>query len=60
MLSQKHGPRFPGLSGLIEKGVPSQEAIERVYGKPPGPIEQELKVYLGGNAFSGRMFTAKR
>src|ERR1019366_6850076 len=58
-LSVEYSPRFAPLLLQISRGVPSQTAIESVYGKPPSTVEKELRSYLGRSAFSGRVIPAR-
>jgi tetratricopeptide (TPR) repeat protein len=58
-LSPSYSPGFKQFLGEIQKGTPSQEALQGVYGKPLGAIEKDLQGYLRGNSFIAKVFTVK-
>jgi hypothetical protein len=58
-LSSEYGPGFTAALQSIEKGTPSQLAIEQAYGKPLSAIEKDLQAYLRKDTLTGRLFTAK-
>jgi Tfp pilus assembly protein PilF len=58
-LSAQYSPRFDRFLDEIQKGKPSQKAIEGVYGKPLEAVEKDLQVYFRNNTFSGRIFSLK-
>jgi Tfp pilus assembly protein PilF len=58
-LSPPYNPGFKQFLGEIQKGTPSQKALEGVYSKPLGAIEKDLQGYLRGNTFIAKVFTVK-
>jgi len=58
-LSPSYSPSFRQFLGELQKGTPSQKALEGVYGKPLETIEKDLQVYLHGNSFIAKVFTVK-
>jgi tetratricopeptide (TPR) repeat protein len=58
-LSNEYAPRFPQLLEAIQKGTPSQQAIETVYGKPLLSVEKDLQAYLRRSSFNARLVTLK-
>ena len=43
----------------VQKGTPSQKAIETVYGKPLDAVEKDLQAYLRSDTFNTRLAPAK-
>jgi tetratricopeptide (TPR) repeat protein len=58
-LSPSYSPSFRQFLGELQKGTPSQKALEGVYAKPLEAIEKDLQVYLHGNSFMAKIFTVK-
>jgi len=58
-LSQSYAPRFPALLEEIQKGTPSQPALEQVYGKTLSMLDRDLQAYLRSNMFVARLFPVK-
>ena len=58
-LSPQYSPHFTQLLDAIQKGTPSQKAIEGVYGKPLEAVEKDLQVYLRSDTFFGKVFPLK-
>jgi len=58
-LSPQYSPRFNQLLDQIQKGTPSQKAIEGVYGKPLEAVEKDLQAYLRGDTFIAKVFAVK-
>jgi len=59
MMSRQYRPGFGKLVDEIQKGTPSQKAIEETYGKPLGAVEDDLRGYLRGDTFTAKAFTIK-
>jgi tetratricopeptide (TPR) repeat protein len=58
-LSAEYSPNFGRLVEEIQKGMPSQQALEGVYGKPLGSIEKDLQNYLRRDTLNARLIPAK-
>jgi hypothetical protein len=58
-LSLEYGPHFQELFRQILKGVPSQTAIESVYGKPIESVDKDLQAYLRSGRFTEKIFPVK-
>ena len=58
-LSPQYSAHFMEAFGLIAKGTASQEALEKVYGKPLSAIEKDLQSYLRRGDFNGSLFNLK-
>jgi hypothetical protein len=59
MLSERYRDRFSNVLSAIHSGADSQETLEQIYGKPLDAIETDLRDYLAGNRFVGRLVAAK-
>lgn len=49
--SKEYRPKFGQFFNAVQSGVPSVEALERVYGQPLAQIEEALKFYIRGQRF---------
>lgn len=58
-LNQAYGPRFPALLDEIQKGTPSQQALEKIYGKTLEAFDKDLQEYLRSRMFVGKLFSVK-
>jgi Tfp pilus assembly protein PilF len=58
-LSPQYGPGFTRVMEEIRKGTPSEQALEKVYGKPLATIEKDLQSYLAGDRFRASVFSIK-
>jgi len=58
-LSRAYGARFPALLDEIQKGTPSQQALEQIYGKTMAVFDKELQAYLRSSTFVGQLFPVK-
>ncbi len=58
-LSRAYSPRFTTLFDEIQRGTPSQQALERTYGKTLGALDKDLQAYLRSSMFIGRLFPVK-
>lgn len=58
-LSPQYGPGFGKFLDEIQKGTPSQKAIEGVWGKPLEAVEKDLQAYLRGDRFIAKVFPVK-
>jgi Tfp pilus assembly protein PilF len=57
-LSPQYSSGWPRVIAEIQR-TPSEQALEKVYGKPLAMIEKDLQQYLAGNRFSGSVFPIK-
>lgn len=58
-LSPDYRGKFSQVLLAISNGKPSIEALEEIYGKPLGKIENDLQGYLRGGRFQGTLIPAK-
>jgi Tfp pilus assembly protein PilF len=58
-LSLQYSPGFARAFEEIRKGTPSEQALEKVYGKPLATIEKDLRDYLAGDRFRASLFSIK-
>jgi Tfp pilus assembly protein PilF len=58
-LSRGYAHNFVQLSQMISNGAPSQEAIEKVYGKSLAEVEKDLRAYLQTGRFQAPLFPVK-
>ena len=58
-LSREYRTRFPAFLDEIQKGTPSQKAIEGIYGKPLGEVEKDLQKYLRSTSLVGVLYPVK-
>ena len=58
-LSRAYSPRFTALFDEIQKGTPSQQALEQTYGKTLGALDKDLQAYLHSSMFIGKLFPVK-
>jgi tetratricopeptide (TPR) repeat protein len=58
-LSREYRTRFPALLDEIQKGTPSQKAIEGIYGKPLEDVEKALQKYLRSTSLVGVLYPVK-
>lgn len=58
-LSRQYRGRFGALLGEIQKGTPSQKAIEGIYGKPLEEVERDLQAYLRSSSLVGVLYPVK-
>ncbi len=58
-LNAQYSPNFGKFLDEINKGTPSQKAIEGVWGKPLEAVEKDLQAYLRSGTYSPRLFSVK-
>jgi len=58
-LDPQYSPNFGKFLNEIEKGTPSQKAIEGIWGKPLEAVEKDLQAYLRGDSFIAKVFPVK-
>jgi Tfp pilus assembly protein PilF len=58
-LSSQYSPRFGKFLEEMQKGTPSQKAIEGVWGKPLETVEKDLQAYLRSDTFNARLISVK-
>jgi tetratricopeptide (TPR) repeat protein len=58
-LSPQYGTGFSRVLEEIRKGMPSEQALEKAYGKPLATIERDLQGYLAGDRFRASVFSIK-
>jgi Flp pilus assembly protein TadD len=58
-LSPEYVGRFNEFLGVVQSGVDSAAALEKVYGKPVAAFDKELQAYIRGNQFYVRPFAVK-
>jgi Tfp pilus assembly protein PilF len=58
-LSRTYGPRFSALVEELQKGTPSQQALEQTYGTTVGTLDKDLQAYLRSSMFVGRLLPVK-
>ncbi len=58
-LTKEYRPKFPQVLAALADGGESQEALERVYGKPLWQIDKELQAYIHSSYFNGALVSAK-
>ena len=58
LLSPQYSSGWARVIAEIQR-TPSEEALEKVYGKPLATIEKDLQSYLAGDRFRGSMFPIK-
>jgi Tfp pilus assembly protein PilF len=56
---EEYRPQFSQLIALINSGMPSAEAIGKVYGRSVAVLEKDLQGYLRGTSFRGALVSAK-
>ncbi len=58
-LSPEYSPRFAAFLDEIQKGTPSRQALEQIYGKPLASFDRDLQKYLRSSMFVGKLFPLK-
>ncbi len=58
-LGPQYSPNFGKFLNEIQKGTPSQKAIEGIWGKPLEAVEKDLQAYLRGDSFIEKVFPVK-
>ena len=58
-LNSEYSPNFGKFLNEMQKGTPSQKALEGVWGKPLEAIEKDLQAYLRSGTYTGRLFSLK-
>ena len=58
-LNAQYSPNFGKFLDEMNKGTPSQKAIEGVWGKPLEAVEKDLQAYLRTGTYSPRLFSVK-
>ena len=58
-LNAQYSPHFSEMMAEIQKGTPSQKAIEVAFGKPLETVEKDLQAYVRGNTFMAAIFGVK-
>jgi tetratricopeptide (TPR) repeat protein len=56
---EEYRPNFSRLVQAIDSGVPSADAIVKVYGRSVAQVEKDLQAYLRGTSFRGGLVPAK-
>ncbi len=59
LMSDAYSAKADKLILSVHDGVPSAEALFRIYGKTVGEVEQDLQNYLRGAYFHGTLYNAK-
>lgn len=59
LLSPEYAPRFSKLVDALGDGTPSQQVVEKLYGKPLSAFDKEVQAYIRGSRFSGALVDAK-
>src|SRR3984957_1132130 len=59
VLSNEYRPGFAKFLELVNAGTPTEEALDKVYGKTIEQVDKELQVYLRGTRFQGAYFAQK-
>src|SRR5262249_15529694 len=52
MTTSEYRPKSGEVLAAVDKGTPSIEALEKVYGKPLAAIENDLELYIRGSRFN--------
>lgn len=58
-LGPQYSSNFGKFLNEIQKGTPSQKAIEGIWGKPLEAVEKDLQAYLRGDSFIAKVFPVK-
>ncbi|MEQ1886427.1 MAG: tetratricopeptide repeat protein [Bryobacteraceae bacterium] len=58
-LTNEYGPGYSKFLAEIQAGTPSQQALEKIYGKPLEAIEKSVQAYVRGDRFKGSLFDLK-
>ncbi len=59
VLTNEYRPGFAKFLEMINAGVPTEEALNKVYGKSIDQVDKELQAYLRGTRFQGAYFAQK-
>jgi len=59
VLTNEYRPGFAKFLELVNAGTPTEEALNKVYGKTIEQVDKELQVYLRGTRFQGAYFAQK-
>ena len=59
VLTNEYRPGFAKFLELINKGTPTEEALDKTYGKSIAQVDKELQAYLRGTHFQGAYFAQK-
>jgi len=58
-LNSQYSPNFGKFLDEMQKGTPSQKAIEGAWGKPLEAVEKDLQAYLRSGTYTARLFSVK-
>lgn len=59
VLTNEYRPGFSKFLEMVNAGTPSEEALNKVYGKSIEQVDKELQAYLRGTHFQGAYFAQK-
>jgi tetratricopeptide (TPR) repeat protein len=59
VLTNAYRPGFMKFLDLVNTGTPTEEALNKVYGKSIAQVDKELQAYLRGTRFQGAYFSQK-
>jgi Flp pilus assembly protein TadD len=59
VLTNEYRPGFSKLLEMINAGTPTEEALDKAYGKSIEQVDKELQAYLRGTHFQGAYFAQK-
>ncbi len=59
VLTNEYRPGFAKFLEMVNAGTPTEEALNKVYGKTIGQVDKELQAYLRGTHFQGAYFALK-
>ncbi len=59
VLTNEYRPGFAKFLDLINAGTPTEEALNKAYGKTIEQVDKELQAYLNGTHFQGAYFAQK-
>jgi Flp pilus assembly protein TadD len=56
---EEYRPKFTQFIAAVASGVPSADALAKVYGRSVKQVDQDLQAYLRGTSFRGALVPAK-
>jgi tetratricopeptide (TPR) repeat protein len=59
VLTNEYRPGFAKFLEMVNAGTPTEEALNKAYGKSIADVDKELQVYLHGTHFQGAFFALK-
>jgi Tfp pilus assembly protein PilF len=59
VLTNEYRPGFAKFLEMVNAGTPTEEALDKAYGKSIAQVDKELQVYLRGTHFQGAYFAQK-